>query len=244
MKTKILTDERIKTLLALPSHLLFELMDGRLLAIPLDWYPRLRSASPEQLSRWEIRGGGFVVRWPELDEDLEISGLLAGNPAPELRQAGEIASNRIREFRESSGISQEELAEQLGVRQATISDWEKDKTVPSPLAAARLRELVRKHELAKQSLGDLVPQFQSLQSAATDFDYWRKFGFQAQDISDLWLLDFQPEQAGANARLGGEYRFTDLGVVHQAPERRSLLYCARFNPPRQFLHSCEHQPAK
>jgi len=219
-------------------------MDGRLLAIPLDWYPRLLAASADQLSRWEIRGGGFVVRWPELDEDLEISGLLAGNPAPELRQTGEIAPNRIRDFRESSGISQDELAEQLGVRQATISDWEKGKTAPSPLAAARLRELVRKHELANQNLHGVIPRMQFQPMPTRGFDYWSKFGFQTEAVSDLWMLESQPEHAGQDVRSAGEYRFTDLGVVHQAQERRSLLFCARFNPPRQFLHSCGHQPAK
>ncbi len=212
--------------------------------MPLEWYPRLRNASVDQLNRWEIRAGGFVVRWPELDEDLEISGLLAGNPAPELRQAGEITPSRIREFRESNGISQEELAEQLGVRQATISDWEKGKTVPSPLAAARLRELVRKHELAGQQHAAPGSHIHFQQASTKGSAVWRTFGVQAEVAENLWMLESGPDEEDQNRRLGGEYRFTDLGIVHQATERRSLLYCVRFNPPRQFLHSCGNQPAK
>jgi transcriptional regulator with XRE-family HTH domain len=238
MKTKITTDERIRMVLALPSHLLFALMDDRLLAVPLDWYPRLRAASPEQLNHWEIRGGGFVVRWPELDEDLEISGLLAGNPAPELRSTGEIAGERIHDFRETSGISQGELAEQLGVRQATISDWEKGKTSPSPLAATRLRELIRKHELSAQSRQLRGVHFNAQSLVTEGINHW--FGC----FLPNGMMEEQCSGIAEESQGNAEYRFTELNLVQAAPERRSLLYCARFNPPRQFLHSCSYQTVK
>jgi hypothetical protein len=52
------------------------LEDGRSLSIPLEWFPRLRDAAPEQRSRWELIGPGFGIRWPEIDEDISVAGLL------------------------------------------------------------------------------------------------------------------------------------------------------------------------
>lgn len=54
------------------------LMDGRCISVPIIWFPRLRSASPEQLNNYEIGGGGASLHWPELDEDLSVDGLLGG----------------------------------------------------------------------------------------------------------------------------------------------------------------------
>jgi hypothetical protein len=54
------------------------LRDGRVVGVPLAWFPRLLAARPEQLARYEIGGGGIALHWPELDEDLSVAGLLAG----------------------------------------------------------------------------------------------------------------------------------------------------------------------
>ena len=54
------------------------LTDGRVLSVPLIWFPILQAATPQQRTRWEIGGGGISLHWPELDEDLSIAGLLAG----------------------------------------------------------------------------------------------------------------------------------------------------------------------
>ena len=56
--------------------LVVHLEDGRSLSVPLEWFPRLRDATPEQRSRWELIGPGFGIRWPEIDEDLSVAGLL------------------------------------------------------------------------------------------------------------------------------------------------------------------------
>jgi hypothetical protein len=52
--------------------------DGRVLGVPLAWFPALREATPEQRARYEIGGGGVGLHWPDLDEDLSIAGLMAG----------------------------------------------------------------------------------------------------------------------------------------------------------------------
>jgi hypothetical protein len=64
------------------DRLTVELMDGRAIAVPLAWYPRLFNATPKQRQHWEIAGGGYGLHWPELDEDLSVEGLLRGAPAP------------------------------------------------------------------------------------------------------------------------------------------------------------------
>ena len=57
------------------------LADGRRLAVPLAWFPRLRSASPEAREDWQLLGDGEGIHWPEADEDISVAGLLAGAPA-------------------------------------------------------------------------------------------------------------------------------------------------------------------
>jgi hypothetical protein len=54
------------------------LTDGRIISVPLMWFPLLREASPEQRTQYEIGAGGRGLHWPELDEDLSVAGLMAG----------------------------------------------------------------------------------------------------------------------------------------------------------------------
>jgi hypothetical protein len=54
------------------------LTDGRIVSVPLIWFPLLRDATPEQRAQYEIGGGGTSLHWPEIDEDLSVAGLMAG----------------------------------------------------------------------------------------------------------------------------------------------------------------------
>jgi hypothetical protein len=65
-----------------------ELADGRVISVPLAWFPRLLHATPEQREKWELCGGGFGIHWPDLDEDLSSEGLLRGSPAPAKQRQG------------------------------------------------------------------------------------------------------------------------------------------------------------
>jgi hypothetical protein len=60
------------------SDVWVELSDGRTLGVPLAWFPRLLAATPEQRERYTISGGGQGLHWDELDEDISVQGLLAG----------------------------------------------------------------------------------------------------------------------------------------------------------------------
>lgn len=60
-----------------------ELRDGRVVSVPLAWYPRLAEGSPRERRRWELLGPGIGIHWPDLDEDISIEGLLQGLPSGE-----------------------------------------------------------------------------------------------------------------------------------------------------------------
>ncbi len=53
------------------------LADGREISTPLQWFPRLLHATPEQRSQWELIGDGIGIHWPPVDEDIEVETLLA-----------------------------------------------------------------------------------------------------------------------------------------------------------------------
>ena len=64
-----------------------ELSDGRSIAVPLAWYPRLVNATLEERRNWGLIGGGQGIHWPDLDEDLSVEGLLAGRPSGESQRS-------------------------------------------------------------------------------------------------------------------------------------------------------------
>lgn len=51
--------------------------DGRVIAVPLAWFPRLLTATAEQRAQFELSPRG--IHWEALDEDVSIDGLLAGH---------------------------------------------------------------------------------------------------------------------------------------------------------------------
>ena len=53
-----------------------DLSDGRVIAVPLAWFPRLLHATPQQREQVELSSQG--LHWEEIDEDVSIAGLLAG----------------------------------------------------------------------------------------------------------------------------------------------------------------------
>ena len=61
------------------DELVVTLADGRKIATPLSWYPRLLNASASTRQHFELMAMG--IHWPELDEDLGIAGMLQGRRA-------------------------------------------------------------------------------------------------------------------------------------------------------------------
>ena len=64
-----------------------DLSDGRVIAAPLAWFPRLLHATPQQ--REQVEFSPLGLHWEALDEDVSVAGLLAG-VGDLTRQASEV----------------------------------------------------------------------------------------------------------------------------------------------------------
>ncbi|CAN5222446.1 hypothetical protein BH23GEM2_BH23GEM2_20020 [soil metagenome] len=72
---------RIRSVDVTDDAITAHLMDGRSISVPLAWSWRLSRATREQRQRYELIGEGTGVRWPEVDEDISVRGMLEGIPA-------------------------------------------------------------------------------------------------------------------------------------------------------------------
>ncbi len=63
------------------DRLIVDLVDGRVLSVPLTWFPRLANATPEQRADWYLLGDGEGIHWEAVDEDISVP-LLLGLPCP------------------------------------------------------------------------------------------------------------------------------------------------------------------
>ncbi|NCC36456.1 MAG: DUF2442 domain-containing protein [Chloroflexia bacterium] len=60
-----------------------DLADGRTIAVPIGWYPRLAYGTPEERANVQLAGAGSGLHWPALDEDIGVEGLLLGKKSTE-----------------------------------------------------------------------------------------------------------------------------------------------------------------
>ena len=60
-----------------------DLSDGRTISAPIAWYPRLSHATSEERDHWRFVGNGRGINWPDLDEDISVENLLAGQSSAE-----------------------------------------------------------------------------------------------------------------------------------------------------------------
>jgi hypothetical protein len=67
------------------DELSVSLADGRRLAAPIAWFPRLAHATPAQRANYQLLGEGQGIHWPDIDEDVSVAGLVAGRPASEYK---------------------------------------------------------------------------------------------------------------------------------------------------------------
>ena len=83
------------------------LTDGRIVPVPLVWFPLLADASPKQRSEWTLIGGGIGIHWEVIDEDISIASLLQpenfirlpGGDLRTRRRSGESGPKRKRAVR-------------------------------------------------------------------------------------------------------------------------------------------------
>ena len=78
-----LQEVRIKDIRVSEDTITAQLLDGRIISVPLVWSWRLSEATPRQRANYRIIGGGHGVHWPDIDEDISAEGMLYGIPAPQ-----------------------------------------------------------------------------------------------------------------------------------------------------------------
>jgi hypothetical protein len=67
--------------------LVADLADGRTIAVPLAWFPRLEHGTPAERSNWRLIARGEGIHWPDLDEDISVESLLAGRRSAETQES-------------------------------------------------------------------------------------------------------------------------------------------------------------
>ena len=69
------------------QSLIVDLADGRILSVPLAWYPRLLHGTEAERQNWQLLGDGYAIEWPALDEHIGVEGLMAGRRSGESRES-------------------------------------------------------------------------------------------------------------------------------------------------------------
>jgi hypothetical protein len=105
------------------DELVVDLIDGRTVTVPLQWYPRLAHGTAAQRRKWRLVGRGEGIHWPDLDEDISVDDLLAGRPSNEsqtsfqrwLRERGLPATRRMQPKRVQRSAEAQRSAERSRV---------------------------------------------------------------------------------------------------------------------------------
>src|SRR5258708_3520983 len=84
---KQIQDITARSLRVSADALTVDLIDGRIITLPLGWFPRLAHATKAETANWRLIGDGTGIHWPDLDEDISVAGLLAGNKSGETQES-------------------------------------------------------------------------------------------------------------------------------------------------------------
>jgi len=131
-------DERVLDVQFTDDTISVNLRDGRVITVPLVWYPRLLEATPAQRKNWKVAGGGYGIHWPDIDEDLSTEGLLRGAPAS--RASAGVRGRVVQKERVLVGISDLEKQTILN----TIAQLNGDKALAARLLGIGKTTLDRK----------------------------------------------------------------------------------------------------
>jgi hypothetical protein len=69
------------------ESLTIDFVDRRSISVPLEWYPRLWHGTPQERNYWRLIGQGEGIHWPELDEDISVENVWAGQPSGESQRS-------------------------------------------------------------------------------------------------------------------------------------------------------------
>src|SRR5436190_23848114 len=87
--TLTLAVTRINQVTITDDMLSVDIEDGRTIAVPIGWYPRLAYGTPAERANFQISGAGYGIHWPDLDEDIGVEGLLLGKKSSESQDSFE-----------------------------------------------------------------------------------------------------------------------------------------------------------
>ena len=105
---------------------------GKELWQSLLWYPRLRLASDDQRSRYEIDDEG--IRWNELDEDVSLESFLYDNPEP---------TGIALIFRKFPELNAAAISRRIGMKQSLLAAYISGRKKPSDVQEARIKNEIR-----------------------------------------------------------------------------------------------------
>ncbi len=74
---------RITQVTITDETLAVDLEDGRTIAVPIGWFPRLAYGTATERANFQLSGAGYGIHWPDLDEDIGVEGLLLGKKSGE-----------------------------------------------------------------------------------------------------------------------------------------------------------------
>jgi len=81
--TTLTAEAKAQQVVVTDDTLTVDLTDGRTIAVPLAWYPRLLHGTQAERSNWRFIGDKEGIHWPDLDEDISVENLLSGKPSGE-----------------------------------------------------------------------------------------------------------------------------------------------------------------
>jgi hypothetical protein len=81
MSLRTRSDPRIRDARVTEDEIIAQLLDGRVISVPLAWSWRLSEATARQRASFRLIGTGQGIHWPDVDEDISVEGMLHGEPA-------------------------------------------------------------------------------------------------------------------------------------------------------------------
>ncbi len=58
------------------EHAMIDLADGRILGVPLDFFPLLKAATDEERQNYQLHG--LTIYWEDIDDGMDLTALVSG----------------------------------------------------------------------------------------------------------------------------------------------------------------------
>ena len=118
------------------ERIFIETESGKTFSRPLQAFPLLLEATPEQRARYEIGLDGDDLRWEELDEDIHISSFFGtAEPNPD----NEIAAI----FKRFPQLNVSEMARYIGINKSLLARYIYGVKRPSPQRREQIISAIR-----------------------------------------------------------------------------------------------------